>query len=88
MAASADPTSAWVSSYSDKSDDWVLARLEFLENLERTSHGGSIPRRKKIRELRVEVLTRKRIALQRAALAAALPAPEVPVAAAIPTATG
>lgn len=63
MAASTKPTSSWVSSYSDKTDEWVRARLEFLENNERISRTGSIPRRREIRLLRVELLTRKKAVL-------------------------
>lgn len=63
MAATTNPTSLWVSSYSDKTDEWVRARLEFLENNERISRSGSIPRRREIRLLRVEVLNRKKAAL-------------------------
>ena len=77
MAASTKPTSRWVSSYSDKSDQWVQARIEYLEGLERISGTGSIPRRKEIRTLRVELLDRKKkaqVATEEAeAAAAALP---------------
>lgn len=59
MAASTKHTSRWVSSYSDKSDQWVQARLEHLEGLELLSSTGSIPRRKEIRTLRVELKDRK-----------------------------
>jgi hypothetical protein len=67
MAASTNYTSSYVSSYSDKTDEWVRARLEFLDNNERISSKGSIPRRKEIRQLRVELLTRQKAAAQLAA---------------------
>lgn len=60
MAASTKHTSVWVSSYSDKKDEWVQARLEHLEGLERLSLNGSIPRRKEIRTLRVELINRRK----------------------------
>lgn len=62
MAASTKPTSPWVSSYKDKTDDWVRARLEHLEGKEKISKAGSMPRRKEIRELRVELLGRRKAA--------------------------
>ena len=63
MAASTKPSSPWVSSYSDKTDEWVRARLDYLEGKEKISKAGSVPRRKEIRVLRVELLTRKKAVL-------------------------
>ena len=63
MAATTPPSSRWVSTYSDKTDEWVRARLEYFENKEWQSHIGSIPRRKEIRVLRVELSERKKAAL-------------------------
>ena len=85
MAATTLPSSRWVSTYTDKTAEWVQARLEYLENKEWQSRSGSIPRRKEIRGLRVELSERKKAAL--AAAAAALvpvtdpvvePAPALP----------
>lgn len=74
MASTTLPTSSYVSSYSDKTDEWVRARLEFQENNELVSSKGSIPRRKEIRELRVEVMNRKKAALAIAQAANGAPA--------------
>lgn len=62
MAAKTPPTSAFVETYADKTDEWVKARLEYLEGKERISHAGSILRRKEIWALRVEKRTRKEAA--------------------------
>lgn len=71
MAATTPPSSRWVSTYSDKSDEWVRARLEYFENKEWQSRGGSIPRRKEIRVLRVELSERKKAVLAAEAAEAA-----------------
>lgn len=64
MAASTKPTSPWVSSYSDKTDDWLRARLEYLGEKELISLCGSTLRRKEIRDLRVALLGRKKAAAE------------------------
>lgn len=78
MAATTSPTSPWAETYHDKSDEWVLARLENFEAKEKLSVAGSIPRRKEIRLLRVERDNRKKAALaaaEGAAASGAVPAP-------------
>lgn len=84
MAAATKPTSRWVSSYSDKTLEWVQARLEHYEGLERISRTGSLTRRREIRQLRVELLNRKK-----ASEAVAVPAPapaKAPAKAQVPAA--
>ena len=75
MASTTSPSSLWVASYSDKTDEWVRARLEYLEDKERISLAGSLTRRKEIRRLRVEVQDRKKAAVLVQATVAAASAP-------------
>lgn len=86
MAAATKITSAWVSSYSDKTDEWVRARLEYLDNLERISRTGSIPRRRDIRKLRVELLERKKAAVAAVEALNGVPVPALNGAATVVTA--
>ncbi len=83
MAASTKPTSPWVSSYSDKTDDWLLARQEYLEEKELISLTGSTLRRQEIRDLRVTLRKRKKAAAE--ALAQS-PAPAETTASSVPVA--
>jgi hypothetical protein len=75
MATNIPTTSAYVSSYTDKTDDWLKARLAIKENEERLSHKGSIPRRKEIWAIRKELLDRKKAADALAGTVATGPAP-------------
>lgn len=80
MAATTSPTSPWAETYSDKSDDWVKARLESFEEKEKLSVAGSITRRQEIRKLRVELKNRKAAAELTAAAGAASGDSSMPLA--------
>lgn len=58
MAFLTPHTSASIATYTDKTIDWLIARLEYLAEAESRSVSGSILRRKEIRFLRVEIKLR------------------------------